>query len=90
MDPLELHPSTAAPDETIARDLVEIDAAIRLVAAGVATRVRLVSLSRPETVAPRGLARAQAAHIAFGIGRDDRGAISLTIGPVEPPARDRR
>jgi len=90
MDPLELRPSTAAPDETIARDMVEIDAAIRLVATGVATRVRLVSLSRPESVAARGLARAQAAHIAFGLGRDSLGAVSVTIGPVEPPAHDRR
>jgi hypothetical protein len=84
MDPLDLHPSTAAPDETIARDLVEIDAAIRLVAAGVATRVRLASLSRPVDIAGRGLARAQAAGVAFALGRDESGAVSVTVGPHRP------
>ena len=86
---MDLHPSTAAPDETVARDLAEIDAAIRLVSAGVASRVRLVSLSRPETVAARGLARAQAAGIGFALVRDE-GGVSLTIGPDETLARATR
>jgi hypothetical protein len=86
MDPIELRPSSVAQPDPAARDLAEIHAAIKLVAAGAATRVRLVSLSRPESVAAQGLAQAQAARVRFAIDRADGGAVSLTLGPLEPPA----
>jgi hypothetical protein len=61
-------------------DLREIDAAIEMVACGLAVRVRLVGLNDAGTVAPIALARAQDAGIAF---RVDRGATrSLTFGPA--------
>jgi hypothetical protein len=82
MDPIEFRPSPVAPDDPAARDLTEIEVAIDLVAAGAANRVRLVSLSRPESVAAQGLAEAQAAGVGFALERDEAGAISLTLGPL--------
>jgi hypothetical protein len=86
MDPIEFHPSPVAPDDPAARDLTEIEVAIDLVAAGVASRVRLVSLARPESVAAQGLAEAQAAGVGFALERDGAGAVSLTLGPLVEPA----
>jgi hypothetical protein len=82
MDPTEFRSSPVASDDQAARDLTEIEIAIDLVAAGAASRVRLVSLSRPESVAAQGLAEAQAAGVGFALERDAAGAISLTLGPL--------
>ena len=57
-------PSPGAPTDSEERDLAEIDAAIELVRQGMAARVRLVGLRRPETVAGAGLAHAQASDVA--------------------------
>jgi hypothetical protein len=82
MDPIEFRPSPAAPDDPVTRDLTEIEVAIDLVAFGAASRVRLVSLARPESVAAQGLAHAQAAGVGFALERDEAGAVSLTVGPL--------
>ena len=61
-------------------DVANLEAAIELVRTGLAQRVRLVGLADPATLAPIGLARAQAADIGFIVDRRDD-ALTLTIGP---------
>jgi hypothetical protein len=60
----------AAPHGThldpLERDLIEVDAAIELVAAGVSRRIRLVNLSRPDAAA------GHAASVAGDLGLDVR------------------
>ena len=70
-------------------DLAEIDAAIELVVRTAATRVRLVSLDDPGSVAGLGLAHAQAAGVAFALKREASG-VSLMIGPLMPQAMPTR
>lgn len=74
-------PFPGASTDPLERDLTEIDVALDLVARGVATRVRLVSLARPESAAAVGLAHAQVAGIAFSLERAPDGAVALTVGP---------
>ncbi len=81
MDQTTLLPFPRASIDPIERDLAEVDAAIALVARGLATRVRLVSLMKAEAVAGTGLARAQDAGIGFSLERSARGATSVTLGP---------
>ena len=81
MDPITRLPSTHAPLDPLERDLAEIDAAISLVVAGVATRVRLVGLMRPDALAAVGLARSQTAGIGFEIDRGANGVVAMTLGP---------
>jgi hypothetical protein len=81
MDPNVLLPFPAASGDPIERDLAEIDAALGLVARGLATRVRLVGLMRPEAAAEAGLAHAQEAQVAFSLDRGTDGAVALTVGP---------
>ena len=58
----------AAPHGThldpLERDLLEVDAAIELVAAGISTRIRLVNLSRPDAAAGHAAAMARGAGLA--------------------------
>jgi hypothetical protein len=61
--PAGTHGTTLNPLE---RDLIEVDAAIELVVAGISTRVRLVNLSRPEAAA------GHAAAAASGLGLEVR------------------
>jgi len=75
-----LQPSDAGHD-VVEHDLAEVDAAIGLVARGLASRVRLVGLHRPEAVAPTGLAHAQEARVRFSLDRGAGGAVALTLGP---------
>jgi hypothetical protein len=81
MDPISHLP--LAPDAPSAadHDLAEIDAAIELVRRGVATRIRLLGLTRLDAVAGVGLARAQAAGLRFDVERGLEGNTSLTVGP---------
>ena len=73
-------PFPHALEESIERDLDQVDAAIALVAAGHARRVRLVGLADPEAVGALGLAHAQLAGVGF---RLDAGAdaVAVTLGP---------
>lgn len=64
--------------------LVEIDAAIALVAGHAAGRVRLVAIPFIESVAAVGLARARAAGVRFAFERGERaGSALVTVGPLE-------
>jgi hypothetical protein len=81
MDPTTPLHFPGASSDPIERDLVEIDAAIAMVARGLATRVRLVGLMRPEAAAATGLAHAQDASMAFSLDRDPDGGITVTLGP---------
>jgi hypothetical protein len=74
-------------------DLHEIEAAIELVAQGVATNVTIVGLRRPEAVAGTGVAMAQDARVAFALTRDSDGRPTVAVsrlaesGPAEGDAR---
>ena len=81
MDPTPLEQFAFSSTDPIQRDLVAIDAAIALVAQGLATRVRLVGLIRPEAVAAIGLAHAQAANMSFSLDRKAGGPGTVTLGP---------
>jgi hypothetical protein len=74
-------PFPNASTDPIDRDLTDIDAAITLVASGLATRVRLVGLVRPEATAPAGLAHAQEAKVGFSLDRNADGIAAVTLGP---------
>ena len=69
-----------APDP-LESDLVEIDAAIALVASGVATRVCIVGLKDPVSAATVGVAHAQQADVAFIVDRGANGSFAITVGP---------
>jgi hypothetical protein len=62
-------------------DLIEVDAAIAMVAGGLAARVRLTGLRQPDAIAGPALARAQAAHVAFDLERTE--LVVLTLGPAD-------
>ncbi len=82
--PLEPESNRAEPDDFPSPELAEIDAAIALVDGGVARRVRLTGWPLIERVAATGLARAQAAGVAFAVERNGRGGgVTVTIGPLE-------
>ena len=87
MDPISSLPTTPASADPFDRDLVEIDAAISMVAIGIAARVRLVGLAHPGTAAAVALARSQAAGIGFELERGPDGVAALTIGPAQPEGR---
>jgi hypothetical protein len=74
-------PFPHASIDPIAHDLVEIDAAIDMVARGLATRIQLIGLTRPEAVAPSALAQAQRRGVAFTLDRRGEARFAVTIGP---------
>ncbi len=63
------------------RDIAEIVTAIVLVAAGAASRVRLVNLAEPLVAAGEAAARASAAGVAFHIERDGD-HVEVVVGPL--------
>ena len=66
--------------------LAEIDAAIALVAARAARRVRLTALPFVEAIGGLALAHATAAGMAFRFERPEReGVVTVTIGPLDRP-----
>jgi len=68
------------PNDALAHDLAEVDAAIALVSHGGATRVRLVNLGHPDVIAATGLAHAQDAGLLFRLDRNGD-ATAVTVGP---------
>ena len=66
MDATTILPFPLAAPDGLARERAEIDAAIAMVALGVATRVRLVGLADVDEIAAAGLARAQSAGVEIG------------------------
>jgi hypothetical protein len=73
-------PFPNAPSDPLGDDLAEIDAAIAMVASGLASRVRLVSLGDPDAIAATGLAHAQDASVDFRLDRNGE-ATAVTVGP---------
>lgn len=84
MEPNTILPFPLASSERLERDLDEIDAAIAMVAIGIATRIRLIGLASAVEAAAPGLARAQLAGVAFSLDRPADHAPAIVIGPVEP------
>lgn len=78
--PLPVRPAVAPHDTVERADLAEVEAAVALVRAGAAVRVRLVGLRDAVGVAGVAAARAQAAGLSFRLESDDPSG-SLTIGP---------
>ena len=77
--PTHLHPVADLSERT----LLDIVAAIELVAAGGASRVVLSNLPDPERVASEALAIAQGAGVTFRLARGSGGgAPSIIIGPA--------
>ena len=76
-----------APDGPTAADelaVVEIDAAIAMVAGHHADRVRLTALPFVSRVAAIGAAHAQEAGVAFRVeGAERTGVLTVTVGPSE-------
>ena len=68
------------PDAT-ERTLAEIDAAIAMVALGIAVTVRLVNLPTAEDLAFDAAARAQTAGVAFSLQRDGPDSTTMVVGP---------
>ena len=68
------------PDAT-ERTLAEIDAAIAMVALGIAVTVRLVNLPTAEDLAFDAAARAQTADVAFSLQRDGPDSTTMVVGP---------
>lgn len=76
----------------LAREIADIDAALALVTARVATTVRLAALRHGERLGARTAARAAALGVAFRIERHGRGDATLVVGPllVRPDGEDVR
>lgn len=72
--------ASAAPDPA-ERALLEIDAAIALVAGGTAATVRVCGQPGVEDVAVAGTARAQAARVGFQLRREASGSVTVVVGP---------
>ena len=86
VDAIGPHPFPAAFDpagEELERALIEIDAAIELVARHVAVRISLIGFGITDLVAGVGAARAQEARVGFHMDRQEANAgSSIVIGPV--------
>jgi len=78
------HPTIHALDPVkVEWAIAEIDAAIELVASGLAISVRLCELPQIESAAAFGLAHAQAARIPFSFVRDGETQPYIIVGPLE-------
>lgn len=71
----------AGTADELERALAEVDAAIAMVAYGVAVSIRLVNLAAAEEAAFDAAARAQAAGVAFSLNRDESGLSTMIVGP---------
>lgn len=71
----------AGSDDAVEQALTEVDAAITMVAFGIARSVRLCNLPRAEEAAFDAAARAQIADVAFSLQRDGARSVTMIIGP---------
>ena len=71
----------AATGDTLERALLEVDAAIALVLAGIAVSITLCSLAEAESAAFTGASWAQTAGVAFRLRHDPPARVTLVIGP---------
>jgi hypothetical protein len=67
--------------DAVEHALTEIDAAITMVAFGVARSVRLCNLPGAEDAAFDAAARAQVARVAFSLLREGPRSITMIVGP---------
>jgi len=67
--------------DAVERALTEVDAAIAMVALGVARSVRLCNLPGAEEAAFFAAARAQDRGVAFRVQRDSPRSITMIVGP---------
>jgi hypothetical protein len=67
--------------DAVERALTEVDAAIAMVALGIALSVRLCNLAGAEEAAFDAAARAQAAGITFSLLRDGSRSVTMIVGP---------
>jgi hypothetical protein len=70
-------------DEELEIALAEVDAAIALIQAGAAARIRLIGFALVDVVAGLAAAHAQFAGVGFQIDRlDPAGAAAMIVGPL--------
>jgi hypothetical protein len=67
--------------DAVEQALIEVDAAITMVAFCIARSVRLSNLAGAEDAAFDAAARAQAAGVAFGLQRDGTRSVTMIVGP---------
>jgi hypothetical protein len=72
---------TAGAHDALERALLEVDAAIALVVAGIAVTITLCCFEGAENAAFTGAVWAQAAGVAFRLRREPPAPTSLVIGP---------
>jgi hypothetical protein len=72
---------TGATGDALERALLEVDAAIILVVAGIAVTITLSCFEAAESAAFTGAVWAQAAGVAFRLRREPPASVSLVIGP---------
>jgi len=86
VDSASVIPFPRDPDESTAAEetaLIEIDAAIAMVAGRHARRVRLTGLPFIDRIAGIGAAHALAAGVGFRLEREERaGVVTVTVGPT--------
>ena len=68
--------------------MVEVEAAIAMVVAGAAVRIRLCNLAGAADVAFDGAARAQAAGVAFRLQHDGPDSVTIVVGPRDSQPND--
>ncbi len=70
-------------DEELETALAEVDAAIDLIGAGAAVRIRLIGFALADSIAGIAAAHAQLAGVAFQLDRPDvAGAMAIIVGPL--------
>ena len=81
---------TATAGDALERALLEVDAAIALILAGIAVSITLCCFDGAESAAFTGAAWAQTAGIAFRLLHEPLAPVSLVIGPRLRPIPVRR
>jgi len=76
---------TATAGDALERALLEVDAAITLILAGIAVSITLCCFEGAESAAFTGAAWAQAAGVAFRLRHEPPAPVSLMIGPLLGP-----
>jgi hypothetical protein len=82
-DPIPFPRAAEPTDEELETALAEVDAAIALVGAGAAVRIRLIGFALADAIAGIAAAHAQLAGVAFQLDRADVvGSMAMIVGPL--------
>jgi hypothetical protein len=82
-DPIPFPHAAEPTDEELETALAEVDAAIALVGAGAAVRIRLIGFALADAIAGIAAAHAQLAGVAFQLDRADVvGSMAMIVGPL--------